>query len=64
MATKNSNESEVLAELIVMKALDEKGENLFTIDDKIALRTQVDANIIARIAAEIMTPAAAEIEKN
>lgn len=64
MATKNSNESEVLAELIVMKSLDEKGENLFTIDDKVALRTQVDANVIARIAAEIMTPAASEIEKN
>ena len=47
-----------------MKALDEKGENLFTIDDKVALRTQVDANVIARIAAEIMTPAASEIEKN
>ena len=64
LATKNSNESEMLAELLIMKALDEKGDALFTIEDKVALKTQVDANILARIAAEIMLVVPQELEKN
>ncbi len=63
-ATKNSNESEMLAELLVMKALDEKGDSLFTIEDKVSLKTQVDANILARIAAQIMMVNPSELEKN
>lgn len=64
LATKNSNESEMLAELLIMKALDEKGDPLFTIEDKVALKTQADANILARIAAEIMLVVPQELEKN
>lgn len=64
MATRNSNESEMLAELIVMKALDEKGEPLFTIEDKVTLKTRADANVLARVAAKIMSPPVQDIEKN
>lgn len=64
VASKNSNESEMLADLLIMKALDEKGEPLFTIEDKVALRTNVDANILARIAAQIMLVVPQELEKN
>ncbi len=63
-ATKNSNESEMLAELLLMKCLDEKGDSIFTIEDKITLKTAVDANIIARIAAQIMMVSPQELEKN
>ena len=64
MATKNSNESEMLAELLVMKALDEKGDSLFTIEDKMSLKTQVDASVLARIASQIMMVNPSELEKN
>lgn len=64
VASKNSNESEMLADLLIMKALDEKGDALFTIEDKVALRTNVDASILARIAAEIMLIVPQELEKN
>jgi len=59
-----SNSSESLADLLIMKALDEKGEPLFTIEDKHLLRTQVDANVVARIASEIMRVDFEEVEKN
>jgi hypothetical protein len=64
VASKNSNESEMLADLLIMKALDEKGDPLFTIEDKVALRTNVDANVLARIAAQIMLAVPQELEKN
>lgn len=59
-----SNSSESLADLLIMKATDEKGDSLFTIEDKHMLRTQVDASIVARIASEIMRIDVEEIEKN
>lgn len=64
LATKNSNESEMLAELLIMKALDEKGDSLFTIEDKVSLKTQVDAGVLARIASQIMMVNYQELEKN
>lgn len=64
VVSKSSNESEMLADLLIMKALDEKGDPLFTIEDKVALRTNVDASILARIAAEIMLVVPQELEKN
>lgn len=62
-ATKNSSESEALAELLVLKAMDANGEKLFTIEDKHALRTQVDANIVARVSAQIMMVDVEDVEK-
>lgn len=63
-ATKGSSESEALAELLVLKCLDSTGEKIFTIEDKPILRSNVDANVIARIASEIMAIDMGEIEKN
>ena len=39
-----------------MKAQDEKGKNLFTLEDKPTLMQKADADIVARIANEITTP--------
>ena len=62
--TKNSAESDVLAELLIMKLVDENGDKLFTIEDKNALRSQVDASIVARIANEITSVNEEQLEKN
>lgn len=59
-----SNSSESLADLLIMKAMDEKGDALFTIEDKHLLRTQVDASVVARIASEIMRIDFEDVEKN
>lgn len=62
--TKNQPESEVLAELLIMKCIDESGNKLFSIEDKPALRTQVDAQVVARVATQIMGVDQEGLEKN
>lgn len=62
--TKNQPESEVLAELLIMKLIDEQGNKVFTVEDKTTLRTSVDAQVVARLATEIMGVDEGGIEKN
>jgi len=44
--------------------LDEEGNKIFQISDKAALRTNVDATVLARLANQIMTTNEGELEKN
>jgi len=62
--TKNQPESEVLAELLVMKLIDDQGNKVFTVEDKQALRTSVDAQVVACVANQIMGVNEEELEKN
>ena len=55
----------VLADLLVMKALDKEGNKLFKPEDKLALMYKVDTNVVERVANEIVkaiTPE--EVKKN
>ena len=64
-AIKNSSEADALAEILVLKAMDEEGNKLFNVGDKQKLRTQVDAQVLARVANDIMGgEGEAELEKN
>lgn len=63
-AIKDGNEADALAEVLVQKAMDEQGNKLFNVGDKQKLRTQVDAQILARVANEIMGNTTEELEKN
>jgi uncharacterized membrane protein len=47
-----------------MKLVDENGDKLFTIEDKNALRNDVDASVVARIANQVMSGDAEALEKN
>ena len=62
--TEKQSHADTLAELLIMKLVDDNGDKLFTIDDKPALRQDVDANVVARIANEIMSTDAEALEKN
>lgn len=62
--TEKQSQSDVLAELLIMKLMDESGDKLFTIEDKNDLRNNVDAGVVARIANEIMTVNEGSLEKN
>ncbi len=62
--TEKQSQADVLAELLIMKLMDENGEKLFTIEDKNTLRNDVDANVVARIANSIMSSDEASLEKN
>ena len=63
-AVKNQSESDAVAEVLVMKALDEEGNKVFQIGDKASLRTNVDATVLARVANQIMAMNEGELEKN
>jgi len=62
--TEKQSHADTLAELLIMKLVDDNGDKLFTIEDKTALRQDVDANVVARIANEIMATDAEALEKN
>ena len=50
----NDDSVEMLAYVVMLKSLDEKGEPLFTLEDKHSLLNDVDKDVLARVANEIM----------
>jgi len=50
----NLNDVSILADILVMKALDKEGNKLFTLEDKLALMHKVDSDILSRIASEMV----------
>ena len=46
----NMNDVSILADIVVMKALDKDGNKLFTLEDKLALMHKVDSDVLSRIA--------------
>lgn len=62
--TEKQSHADTLAELLIMKLVDESGDKIFTVEDKRALREDVDANIVARIANQIMSTDVEAIEGN
>lgn len=44
-----------LADALVMKAMDAEGKKLFTVEDKHALRNQVDPDVLARVVRDMMS---------
>lgn len=63
-AIRDQSEADALAEVLILKALDEDGEKIFAIGDKIDLRQNVDAKVLARVAGQIIGASADELEKN
>ena len=59
----NDDSVEMLAYVVMLKALDEKGENLFTLEDKKDLIENVDKDVLARIANDIMNQQDQELVK-
>ena len=55
----------ILADIIVMKAIDKDGNKLFTLEDKLALMHKTDSDVLSRIATamvQVITPD--EVKKN
>jgi len=63
-STKGQPQAEALAEVVILKLVDENGEKVFSMDDKTKLRTQVDAQVLARVAGQIMGLNQEILEKN
>lgn len=61
----DQNDLEALAFAVILKAKNADGEKIFTIKDKHAFMHSVDANVLTRIAAEVMEVEDEEVtEKN
>jgi hypothetical protein len=61
----NLNDVGILADIIVMKAIDKDGNKLFILEDKIALMHKTDSDVLSRRATatvQVITPD--EVKKN
>ena len=61
----NLNDVVILADIILMKAIDKDGKKLFTLEDKLALMHKTDSDVLSRIATamvQVITPD--EVKKN
>ncbi len=62
--TENLNDAGLLADVVVMKALDKDGNKLFSLEDKLALNHKVDSDVLSKIAvAMVQTPSAEDLKK-
>ena len=50
----NLNDVGILADIIVMKALDKDGKKMFSLEDKLALMHKVDSDVLSRIATSMV----------
>ena len=61
----NLNDVGILADIVLMKALDKNEKKMFNLEDKIALMHKVDSDVLAKVATQIIqniTPD--EVKKN
>ena len=60
-----SDDVSVLADCVIMKAQDEKGNRMFSVEDKKTLMYEVDPDVLSELASKIMlTPSPEDYEKN
>ena len=61
----NMSDVSILADILVMKALDKDGNKIFTPENKLTLMYKVDSDIVARVAnAMVQTISPEEVKKN
>ena len=61
----NLNDVGILADILVMKALDKDGKKMFSLEDKLALMHKVDSDVLSRIAtAMVHAIQPEEVKKN
>ena len=61
----NLSDVSILADIVVMKALDKEGNKIFTLEDKLVLLHKVDSDVLSRLATamvQAITPD--EVKKN
>jgi len=58
-----NNDIELLVDILIMKAQDENGEKLFTIENRAALLNKADSSIIGRVSNEILADFSPKLEE-
>ena len=63
--SENLSDVSILADIIVMKALDKDGKKVFKLEDKQTLMEKADPNILQRIAQKmVLVPSIDDLKKN
>lgn len=57
------NDMELLVDILIAKATDEKGEKLFNVDHRLTLLNKADSNVIARVANAILSDEAPKADQ-
>ena len=57
-----NNDMDLLVDILIMKATDESGKKLFTIENRQTLLNKADSNVIARVANEILADSSAKLD--
>ena len=61
----NLSDVSILADILIMKALDKDGNKVFTLEDKIPLMHKVDSDVLSRLAtAMVQAISVDEVKKN
>jgi len=61
----NLSDVSILADILIMKALDKDGNKVFTLEDKIVLMHKVDSDVLSRLAtAMVQAISVDEVKKN
>jgi hypothetical protein len=61
----NLSDVSILADILIMKALDKDGNKAFTLEDKIVLMHKVDSDVLSRLAtAMVQAISVDEVKKN
>tara|TARA_Y100001938_G_C7859597_1_gene314890 strand:+ start:55 stop:396 length:342 start_codon:yes stop_codon:yes gene_type:complete len=61
----NMTDVSILADVVIMKALDKDGKKLFTLEDKLPLMHKVDSDVLSKIAtAMVQVPSPEDVKKN
>ena len=64
-ASNNLNDVSILADIVIMKAIDQDGKKLFTIEDKISIMNKVDSDVLSKVAtAMVQSITPDEVKKN
>ena len=61
----NMSDVSILADIVLMKALDKNGNKVFTLEDKLALMRKVDSDVLSKVAtAMVQAINPEEVKKN
>ena len=61
----NMSDVSILADIVLMKALDKNGNKVFTLEDKLALMHKVDSDVLSKVAtAMVQAINPEEVKKN
>ena len=64
-SSNNLNDVSILADIVVMKAIDKDGNKLFNLEDKLAIMHKVDSDVLSKIAtAMVQVTPPDEVKKN